>query len=127
MKSYTVRYERDENGWWVATVKGVPGCHTQGRSIAQARSRISEALEAALPDIKSVALKDDIRLPTRVMKGVLTERERVQRRLQADQARALAVTKKAVRTLVRDLHLSVRDAGVVLGLSHQRVQQLISE
>ena len=30
MKSYRVSYERDQSGWWVASVRGIRGCHTQG-------------------------------------------------------------------------------------------------
>ena len=45
VKSYRVAYERDESGWWVATVRGVRGCHTQGRTVDEARRRIREALE----------------------------------------------------------------------------------
>jgi predicted RNase H-like HicB family nuclease len=37
--SYTVRYERDETGWWVAQVKEAPAAITQGRTIAEARRR----------------------------------------------------------------------------------------
>jgi predicted RNase H-like HicB family nuclease len=44
--SYVVRYERDADDWWFAEVKDVPGCHTQGRTIEQARERIREALQA---------------------------------------------------------------------------------
>src|SRR5687767_2512437 len=44
VKSYRVTYERDPAGWWVAAVREVPGCHTQGRTLAQARRRIREAL-----------------------------------------------------------------------------------
>ena len=47
VKSYRVAYERDESGWWVATVRGVRGCHTQGRTVDEARRRIREALELA--------------------------------------------------------------------------------
>ena len=36
VKSYRVAYERDESGWWVATVRGVRGCHTQGRTVDEA-------------------------------------------------------------------------------------------
>lgn len=28
MKRYSVRYERGEDGWWVACVPAVKGCHT---------------------------------------------------------------------------------------------------
>ena len=44
VKSYRVAYERDESGWWVATVRGVRGCHTQGRTVDEAQRRIREAL-----------------------------------------------------------------------------------
>ena len=42
VKSYRVAYERDESGWWVATVRGVRGCHTQGRTVDEARRRIPD-------------------------------------------------------------------------------------
>ena len=31
---YTVTFERDEAGWWVTRIREVPGCMTQGRTIA---------------------------------------------------------------------------------------------
>ena len=40
VKSYRVAYERDESGWWVATVRGVRGCHTQGRTVDEAREQL---------------------------------------------------------------------------------------
>lgn len=126
MKTYTVVYERDEAGWWVATVKGVAGCHSQGRSIEQARTRIQEALESAVPDVGRVKLREQMKLPVKA-KQVLAKREAAQRRLAEDEARAQELTRRAVKTLVRDMALSVRDAGALLGLSHQRVQQLVQE
>ena len=33
MKAYHVIYERDESGWWAASVRGLRGCHTQGRTV----------------------------------------------------------------------------------------------
>jgi predicted XRE-type DNA-binding protein len=38
--------------------------------------------------------------------------------------RAQATTAVAVRKLIKTVGLSVRDAGDLLGISHQRVQQL---
>ena len=50
MSTYNVRYELDEAGWWVAHVQGVPGCHTQGHTIDEARERIFEALQLCVDD-----------------------------------------------------------------------------
>jgi predicted RNase H-like HicB family nuclease len=50
VKSYRVAYERDESGWWVATVRDVRGCHTQGRTVDEARRRIREALGLFVDD-----------------------------------------------------------------------------
>jgi len=65
-----------------------------------------------------------MKLPSKA-KQVLAKREEVQRRLAADEAKAQELTRRAVHTLVHELDLSVRDAGALLGLSHQRVQQLV--
>src|SRR5438105_14673333 len=41
---YTVIYQRDESGAWIARVRGVPEAHSYGRTLEQARERIREAL-----------------------------------------------------------------------------------
>lgn len=124
MKTYVVSFERDEAGSWVASVSGVPGCHTQGRSIDQARTRIRDALELAIGDVSGVRLKEKVELPRKV-KQVLARREAAQRDLEEQEKRTRELTRRAVQTLVDELELSVRDAGELLGLSHQRVQQLV--
>ena len=123
MKRYTVRYERDEAGWWVASVKGVRGCHTQGRTLDEARRRIREALGLAVRDAARAALVDEIRLPADVRRTVGRSRA-APARAEREQVRARATTKAAAALLRKRLKLGVRDAGALLGLSHQRVQQL---
>ena len=63
MKTYTVVYERDEADWWVAEVPEVPGCHTQGRTIEQARERILDALSLYAGDTMPILLREEARLP----------------------------------------------------------------
>ena len=46
---YAVLYTRDR-GLWMATVQGVVGVHTQGRSRDEARDRVREALALAIGD-----------------------------------------------------------------------------
>jgi predicted RNase H-like HicB family nuclease len=126
MKGYTVRYERDESGWWVAQVREVPEALTQGRTLAETRRRIREALAVVLDDDRAAEeapLIDEVKLPSGVRRA-LTRARAARRRLEADAVQAQETTEFAVRELTRSLGLSVRDAGELLGISHQRVQQL---
>jgi predicted RNase H-like HicB family nuclease len=59
MNTYSITYLWDESKWWVASVREVPGCHSQGRTIDQARQRVREALELFIDDAKSAALVDE--------------------------------------------------------------------
>jgi predicted RNase H-like HicB family nuclease len=121
----TVRYERDESGWWIAEVEEVQGCRTQGRTVAQCRRRIREALALFVDEAvaRKATLVDDVRLGggvTRVVRRVAAAR----READAVQARVQRDTKAAVKELTGRLGLSVRDAAELLGISYQRVQQL---
>jgi predicted RNase H-like HicB family nuclease len=121
-----VRYELDETGWWVASIDAVPGCHTQGRTIEQARERIREALAALVGD-KAAAraeLQDDIQLPPKAKRAVINSYSK------RDEASKLALeaelaAREAARTLSKSM--SLRDVGAVLGVSRQRAHQLIAE
>lgn len=47
-KKYTVIVEKDEDGWLVSEVVGLPGCHTQAKDMNQLLERTKEAIEAYL-------------------------------------------------------------------------------
>ena len=123
MKSYDVVYERDEDGWWAACVASVRGCRTQGRSLAQARERIREALSLFVKDAHRAELRDRVVLPAEVRRQV-DRQLRLRASLEEEQRQLQESTQGAVRHLVGH-GLSVRDVGELLGLSHQRVHQLI--
>jgi predicted RNase H-like HicB family nuclease len=120
-KTYKVVYERDENGLWVAHVKGVAGCHTQGRTIAQARERIREALGLFDPHADDARVEDDVRLPAGLGRLVAAQRSARSRR-EAVEASLRELNIKAARALTKQAGLSLRDAGELLGASQETVR-----
>jgi predicted RNase H-like HicB family nuclease len=46
--NFTTLIEQGEDGWFIATVPDIPGCYTQGKSVAQVLERIKEAIEVCL-------------------------------------------------------------------------------
>ncbi|MGB5240275.1 MAG: type II toxin-antitoxin system HicB family antitoxin [Prochlorococcaceae cyanobacterium] len=47
-KQFDVVVEEDSEGFFVASVPALPGCHTQARSLDQLMERIKEAIELCL-------------------------------------------------------------------------------
>jgi predicted RNase H-like HicB family nuclease len=43
VREFDVLIERDEEGWLIASVPQLPGCHTQARSLDELMKRIEEA------------------------------------------------------------------------------------
>ena len=124
MKKYRVVYERDETNWWVARVPRLRGCHTQGRTIDEARSRIREAMALFVDGADAVELVDDVKLPSEVSRQIVAYRTARSNAVK-EQERAQLRAKSVVKILTKKMRLSVRDTGKLLGLSHQRVQQLL--
>ncbi len=119
--SYTVTYERGDDGYWTASVKEVAGCHTQGRSLEQTQSRIREALALFVDDAGSADLVSSYKLP-KAAGSALRRAVSIRRKAEALETAAAEQLSQAVATL-RANNVSVRDASAMLGLSHQRVQQ----
>lgn len=47
-REFSVVIERDEEGYLVASVPSLPGCHTQARSLDELMDRVREAIALCL-------------------------------------------------------------------------------
>ena len=52
-REFSVVIERDEEGYYVASVPAIPGCHTQARSLDDLIDRIRECIALCL-DVVSI-------------------------------------------------------------------------
>jgi predicted RNase H-like HicB family nuclease len=59
-KKFTVLIERDESGYYVATVPALQGCHTQAKSLDTLMKRAREVIELCLEDEKGESQKLDL-------------------------------------------------------------------
>jgi predicted RNase H-like HicB family nuclease len=122
-KTYVAVYERDAvDDAWNVRIDGLEGCQTYGRSLRQAHGRIREALAMWLDRDPSKPVIED-RLPAKLAAVA----DRVSKaRVEAERAGAKAQEHVAgAAKALTDLGLSRRDAAELLGLPHQRIQQLI--
>ena len=123
MSPYRAIFERDESGAWLARVPSIRGCHTHGRTLEQARARLREALGLWIARPDTVEFEEIVRLPSDLRAAVQRSR-RTRARAELEHENAQKETRVAATALVGE-GVSLRDAAELLGLSHQRVQQLV--
>lgn len=125
MKTYRVVAERSGK-WWAAHVPDMAGVHTQARRLEQVEAEAREAIALMLDvEPESIAVRVEPKLPDAVSALVaavaaahaVTENAQVKEREAA---------REAAQALVVDLGLPQRDAGKILGVTHQRVQQILA-
>ena len=113
--------------WWAISVPELPGVFTQARRLDQteemARDAIATMLNVPAPSF-------DVVVAWEVPRGLGDEVEtaRTLREAAEHAQRDAGVAARAVSAkLVNQAHLTVRDIGTLLGMSHQRVSQLLDE
>lgn len=109
--------------WWALEVPDLPGVFSQAKRLERADEAAREAIAVMLDiDPASVAV-DVVPILSAEEKAVVAEVAKAQKaaRVAADAERQ--AMQKAAAVLTRDL--SQRDAGRVLGVSFQRVSQLL--
>ena len=126
MKSYVARFERDENNYWSVVVQVAPkvSAISDGQTLQKARRRIRIAVAELLGvGEDEFALSEEMNLGFRVARAMDSFRS-AKEQLEATQAKATKAQLSAVKALA-DLGISRADAGEMLGVSKQRIQQLL--
>ena len=129
-KRYVGRYRYDpKSRVWEAEVVDVPEVHTFGRSLEKAQENLADALSLWLDvpvrpgliyrhdfDVDDKELMDDVMVARRDREdaGKLAER-------------AAALTRKSALAMTGQMGLTVRDTARVLGVSYQRIDQIVRE
>lgn len=121
MNTWTAIYDYDpDDDVWLAHMAEDERVHTWGKTLAQAKRHVRDAvtLWAETP----VDVVDKVNPPSPAAEAVERYRQlRIdQQNLAIELARAAVIAEGALR----QAGLSVREAGAVLGISHQRVSQL---
>lgn len=130
-RNFNVRYTPDDNGMWLAEVSSSPdgkpiGVFTHGRTLAKTEANVREALAVwfDVDDEDGFVLMPQVNLePQVISKAVKAQQKRAAAR-QAD-AEAARLTDEVVSDLAKR-GLSTRDIAYIVGLSYQRVQQLLA-
>ena len=112
--------------WWAIKVEELPGVHSQAKTLDQAEGMAREAIGLYLgEDPAKIHVVVQPELPPALQADVERAR-RLRSEAESRQREATQVTAEAAAELVRRAQLSLRDAGRILGVSHQRVAQLLS-
>jgi hypothetical protein len=122
-KTYKLVVQR-EPGWWIIQIPELE-LTTQARRLGDVEKNAREAIAAMLDvGVASFDLEPDVRTPVAVVQEIdearaLMDRVAILREESADRIA------RAVDKLIKDFGLTMREAGKLLDLSHQRIAQLV--
>jgi hypothetical protein len=117
---------RRRRGRWMLTSDQFPTVVTQASSLPRAASAFADAASLTTDtDFDPTTITVVVDLPSDVLERLEVAR---MRRVEADTAaqRSLSRSKEAARAMA-EMGLSLRDIGWTLGLSHQRVAQILAQ
>jgi predicted RNase H-like HicB family nuclease len=119
-----------EDGVWLAQIAEIPEVHTFGRTLGKAREYIIDALALWLDEsvdrVRPLVHFDLPELPADTQ-DVLQQAVAAKVLAECVNEEAGELMTAAASALVSDAHLSIRDAADLLGISHQRVHQLLPD
>lgn len=54
-RNFNIVIEKDEEGWFISSVIGLPGCHTQAKTLNQLMKRTEEAIQLYLESTEKIS------------------------------------------------------------------------
>ncbi len=120
-KIYQARVERD-GAWWYIFVEDI-GHSTQARRLDQVEGMVRD-LVALVEDVPADGFDVDIAVRLGDAQSAVDDAVAARRSAEATHRAALDATRAAAIAL-RESGLPLRDIGVLLGLTHQRISQLV--
>ena len=123
MTTYSVTYSRDPgDDAWLVEVDGMPDVHTFGRTLEEAAVNAREAIAVTADASESdVELAEHFAVADVDVEGLAGLRDRAQELHEIYLAR-----QRAAALRLAEAGVSRRDSARMLGVSHQRVQQLVA-
>lgn len=124
--TYTAQLEREADGRWTVELAEDPRVHTWGNTVTQALTRMREATAMWFDtDEASIELIPAPVLPKTALRIIEQAGQARDKARTADRVAIDKTTKAAVELARRGI--SMRDAAAILGISHQRVHQLLAQ
>lgn len=125
-QQWTVEVARS-GGWWAIRVPDLPGVFSQCRRLDQVDEHVREAISLMLDADESEVATIDVTVvsPPEIAELVHTV-EQAERTARDAVDAAASVRKEAAQTLLHQGY-PMRDIGRLIGISHQRVSQILNE
>ena len=123
-KTYTASCRRDGD-WWAISVPELRGVHTQARRLEKVDAMVRDAIAVFLdvrPDSFEIRVEPVL---SRDLQKKVGRARKVRSDAEVLQREAATVSAEVAADLVQGAHLTVRDAGRVMEVSHQRIAQLL--
>jgi predicted RNase H-like HicB family nuclease len=114
---------RRSGDWWALEVPDLPGVHSQTKRLDRAASEAREAISLMLDvEVEGIEVEVETEIPPEAQEAL----QAVARAHKAAEAAALQEREAMVRAAsVLTQKLSQRDAGEMMGVSFQRISQLL--
>lgn len=128
MKTYAVVATRD-GSQWLADVPVLQGAHTYARTLEQLDRHVREVI-VLVEDLDESEMDDlqvDYVYDIAGSKGRIKDAQDIRQRAAELAALSQAASTELVFALKEEARLSGRDIAAVVGMSHQRVHQIIAE